>query len=180
MTQQRLLIVDDDETLNRMLCRAFERREFSCYCATTLKQAETYAQEHAIHYAIVDLKLAESSGLQLIPALLALQPHVKIVMLTGYSSIATAVTAIKLGATNYLSKPASAEEILAALVDQETHIEHDGSLANFTTPSVERLEWEHIQRVLSDHQGNISATARTLGMHRRTLQRKLNKRPVKQ
>jgi len=118
--------------------------------------------------------MVHSSGLQLIPQLLKALPELNIVVLTGYSSIATAVQAIKLGASNYLCKPANADEILAAFEAQGSE-----EVAVEETPiSVNRLEWEHIQKVLAEHEGNISATARALGMHRRTLQRKLYKRPV--
>ena len=118
-----------------------------------------------------------TSGLTLIPQLKQLQPNMDIVMLTGYSSIATAVEAVKLGALNYLCKPANTEEILNAFelsaANPEVNIPEK-------RPSIDRLEWEHIQKVLKENNDNISATARALGMHRRTLQRKLNKRPVKQ
>lgn len=127
-------------------------------------------------YAVVDLNLAGDSGLGLIPDLLALDPGVRIVVLTGYASLATAVEAIKLGAVNYLAKPADADQVLAAFAATGG----DPAVPVNARPlSVSRLEWEHIQRVLRDNDGNISATARQLGMHRRTLQRKLTKRPVK-
>ena len=124
----------------------------------------------------LDLKLEGSSGLNLLPLLVEASPQSKIVVLTGYSSIATAVEAIKLGAVNYLCKPADADEILAAFQKQEGN--PDAPLAE-QPMSVNRLTWEHIQKVLHENDGNISATARALGMHRRTLQRKLQKRPVK-
>jgi len=126
---------------------------------------------------VVDLRLGDASGLGLIEALHALDPRTRIVMLTGYASIATAVEAIKLGATHYLTKPADPDEIIAAL--GRTSGDADIPVAAHP-PSVERLEWEHIQKVLNQHQGNISATARALKMHRRTLQRKLAKRPVRE
>jgi len=121
--------------------------------------------------------LAESWVLQLVPQLKTLLPQLYFVILTGYSSIATAVEAIKLGAVNYFCKPADADEILSAFGGDRT--ETTISESEPLPPSVDRLEWEHIQRVLAEHDNNISATARALGMHRRTLQRKLNKRPVK-
>jgi two-component system response regulator RegA len=127
--------------------------------------------------AILDLKLSESTGLSLIQPLKAMNPEMRILLLTGYASIATAVEAIKLGATHYLPKPADTDEILAALG-------RDAGDAGEALPdepmSVDRLEWEHIQKVLAEHEGNVSATARALKMHRRTLQRKLSKRPVKE
>ncbi|MCW8195033.1 response regulator [Proteobacteria bacterium 005FR1] len=176
-SQQSVLVVDDDLSLTAILTRALERRGFSVTAANTAGQALAAAREREFGKAILDLKLAESSGLQLLPELLALQPRMQVVMLTGYSSIATAVEAIKQGAHNYLCKPADVDEILAAFSDSG-HVEA-GPVEAFTPPSVDRLEWEHIQRVLQEHEGNISATARALGMHRRTLQRKLNKRPVR-
>ena len=116
------------------------------------------------------------SGLVLLPKLLELDPEMRVLILTGYSSIATAVEAIKRGACNYLCKPADADDVLAALLSQHADLD---SLVPENPMSVDRLQWEHIQRVLSEHDGNISATARALGMHRRTLERKLQKRPVR-
>jgi len=127
-------------------------------------------------YAVIDLKMPGPSGLELVQKLKQLDENTRIVMLTGYASIATAVEAIKLGATHYLAKPADADEILAAF----HRTEGDAALPVGSKPlSVARLEWEHIQKVLSECQGNISETARRLGMHRRTLQRKLGKRPAR-
>ncbi len=171
---EKLLIVDDDQTFAAVLARSMERHGFQAATACSAEQALTACRETAFVKAVVDLKLEQQSGLQLIPQLLKLRPELQILMLTGYSSIATAVEAIKLGAVNYLCKPAGSEEILAAFNADGG----DVALA-VTPPSVDRLEWEHIQRVLAANDGNISATARTLGMHRRTLQRKLQKRPVK-
>ncbi len=172
---ERILIIDDDDTLRYILERALTRREFSVANAATTEEAIDLVKQARFDKAIVDLKLAHESGLQLIPQLLEIQPHLAIVMLTGYSSIATAVEAIKLGAVNYLCKPADADEILQAFEKREGNPATD---VNAEPPSVNRLEWEHIQKVLAEHDGNISATARALGMHRRTLQRKLQKRPV--
>lgn len=171
------LLVDDDEVLTSVLARALKRRGFGCIETHTAEQALEACRNEAVDRVVLDLKLAESSGLQLIPQLLAIRPEVKIVMLTGYSSIATAVEAIKLGAENYLPKPANVDDILLAFSAEAGQEELD--IDDLTPPSVDRLEWEHIQRVLQEHDGNISATARALGMHRRTLQRKLNKRPVR-
>lgn len=173
---ERLLIIDDDETLRLVLDRAFSRRGFSVETAGNINDALQLAETKDFDKAIVDLKLADESGLQLIPQLIERQAALDIVMLTGYSSIATAVEAIKLGAINYLCKPADAEDILNAFEHREGNPEAD---VNREPPSVNRLEWEHIQKVLAEHNGNISATARALGMHRRTLQRKLQKKPVK-
>jgi len=171
------LLVDDDAIFCQVLTRALERRGLSVHSAHDLEQALALARARQPRNAVVDLKLADQSGLQVISALKTLLPDIRIVMLTGYSSIATAVEAVKLGAVNYLCKPASTEEILAALA---LSAGNPAIEVPEQPPSVERLEWEHIQKVLHDCEGNISATARALGMHRRTLQRKLQKKPVKQ
>lgn len=177
MEGSSLLLVDDDATFCRVLGRALSRRGFAVATAHDNAAALQLAQADPPEYAIVDLNLAGDSGLSLIPELLALDPVTRIVVLTGYASIATAVEAIKLGAVNYLAKPADADQVLAALT---AAIAGDPAAPVNTRPlSIGRLEWEHIQRVLHDNGGNISATARQLGMHRRTLQRKLSKRPVR-
>lgn len=173
---ERFLIVDDDPAFTRVLSRAMTRREFEVQVARSAEEASTLIKQWLPDYATVDLKMDGDSGLTLIPQLRAANSDMKILMLTGYASIATAVEAIKLGATQYLPKPADADEILNAL----HKIEADAEIEVTEQPmSVNRLEWEHIQKVLNEHEGNISATARALGMHRRTLQRKLAKRPVK-
>ena len=171
-----LLLVDDDETFRQVLSRALEKRGFAVSCAADVEAASVLATENPPEYAVLDLKMPGPSGLVLVQRLTELDPETRIVMLTGYASIATAVEAIKLGATHYLAKPADADEIVAALMRSEgdPHLPVSGN-----TLSVDRLEWEHIQKVLSEHEGNISATARALKMHRRTLQRKLAKRPVR-
>ena len=171
-----LLLVDDDTVFARVLGRALTQRGFQ---VNILHDAESAVRQIAgdpPEYAVVDLKLPGDSGLALVAALKAADENTRIVMLTGYASIATAVEAIKLGATYYLTKPADADAIVAALN------RHDGDPmfpVGEKPLSVNRLEWEHINRVLMEHNGNISATARILGMHRRTLQRKLGKRPAK-
>lgn len=172
----RFLIVDDDPVFTRVLSRAMTRREFDVQVARSAEEAELIIESWIPHFVTVDLKMEGNSGLSLIPSLKSANAEMRILMLTGYASIATAVEAIKLGATQYLPKPADADQILAAL----NKIEADADLEVVEQPmSVNRLEWEHIQKVLNEHEGNISATARALGMHRRTLQRKLAKRPVK-
>ncbi|MCP5159330.1 MAG: response regulator transcription factor [Gammaproteobacteria bacterium] len=171
-----LLLVDDDAIFCRVLGLALSRRGFTVTTAHDQAAALQLAQRATPDYAVVDLNLAGDSGLSLIPHLLALDSMTRIVVLTGYASIATAVEAIKLGAVNYLAKPADADQILAAFVTVDGN---PAAPVNLRPLSVNRLEWEHIQRVLHDNRGNISATARQLGMHRRTLQRKLAKRPVK-
>lgn len=172
-----ILIVDDDVSFCQVLMRALARRELGVVCAHDLDNALLLARQHRPARALVDLKLADASGLQVISALKEELPGIAIVMLTGYSSIATAVEAVKRGAINYLCKPVGAAEILDAfaIADVAAH-----PAAPSQPLSVDRLEWEHIQKVLLEHEGNISATARALGMHRRTLQRKLQKRPVRQ
>ena len=141
-----------------------------------MESAYEIARNDPPEFVVLDLKMPGDSGLTLVQKLKELDSHTRIVILTGYASIATAVEAIKLGAVQYLTKPADADEIVAAMSQQ------DGD-ANTEIPekpmSVKRLEWEHIQSILTQHDGNISATARALGMHRRTLQRKLQKRPAK-
>jgi len=174
MADCNFLVVDDDASFCLVLVRALSRRGFSACSAHTLADALALAQDEPLTHAIVDLKLADESGLDVIGALKQVRPELNIVMLTGYSSIATAVEAVKRGALNYLCKPADAEEILAAFAGDST------APLPAQPHSVDRLEWEHIQKVLLDFDGNVSATARALGMHRRTLQRKLQKRPVRQ
>lgn len=174
---ETILVIDDDATFNAVLIRALERRGLAAQGATSAEEALTLAMELQPGRIILDLNLGGLSGLTLIPQLLAANPEARIVVLTGYASIATAVDAVKLGAVQYLAKPVEVEAILAAFAEGDT-MEHE-----FTAPdeplSVDRLEWEHIQRVLRENDGNISATARALKMHRRTLQRKLFKRPAK-
>lgn len=176
MSEPAILLVDDDVTLRLVLERAFRRRGLTVLSAGNSQQALQLAQAHQPQRALLDLKIDQESGLQLLPKLLDCCPNIDIVMLTGYSSIATAVEAIKLGAINYLCKPVDADEILQAFAQREG--DPDTTPAA-DPPSVNRLEWEHIQKVLTEYEGNISATARALGMHRRTLQRKLQKRPVR-
>lgn len=173
---EQFLVVDDDPTFTRVLARSLTRRGYTVSVARNVEEALTQAREEIPALASVDLKMEGPSGLELIAGLRELNPEMKILILTGYASIATAVDAIKLGATNYLPKPADADQILAALNQQEVDA---GQQISSDPMSVNRLEWEHIQKVLTEHEGNISATARALGMHRRTLQRKLQKRPVR-
>lgn len=169
-----LLLVDDDATLLSVLARAFSRRGYSVQGASCLAQAVALAQQESPEYALVDLKLGNDSGLAVVKALHDLDAATRIVVLTGYASIATAIEAIKLGATHYLPKPSSADEILAAFQKTEGTVDADDLLPM----SISRVEWEHINKVLAEHDGNVSATARALKMHRRTLQRKLAKRPA--
>jgi len=173
----KLILVDDDQTFCSVLQQALQKRDFDVVSATNIGDAIEAATQHGPDYAVVDLRIGHESGLELVRQLIQLNSDIHIVMLTGYSSVATAVEAIKLGATHYLTKPADVDEIIAALEKSKG----DTSVAINDRPvSIKRLEWEHLQKVLIEHNGNISAAARALNMHRRTLQRKLEKRPVRE
>lgn len=169
-----LLVIDDDVVFNRVLVRALDQRGFDAYGATDSVAAIELAQDHQPEFIVLDLNLAGESGLRLIRPLLEASPDARILVLTGYASIATAVDAVKLGATQYLAKPAAVDAIIRALQADAVVIADSAPEAPM---SVDQLEWEHIQRVLAEHDGNISATARALQMHRRTLQRKLARPP---
>lgn len=178
MTMQRLLLVDDDVEYAEILAEALTRRGCRVTCAHTVAEALTLAAQQPFDDAVLDLRLANEAtpgnGLSLIAPLRERHPEIRILLLTGYASIATAIEAIKLGATHYLAKPSSIDEIIAALGRPSG--ETDIPIAEHPM-SVDRVEWEHIQRILAEQGGNISAAARVLKMHRRTLQRKLGKRP---
>ena len=173
-SRQTLLVVEDDELLRGRLLAAFTDRGFSAVGAGSVADALVLIED-APEFAVVDLRIGQDSGITVLRALLAKDPGTRVVMLTGFGSIATAVEAMRLGATHYLTKPADADEILAALL-------HDGqsgeaAVSAAPPPSLARTEWEHINRVLSNTGGNISEAARQLGLHRRSLQRKLAKYP---
>jgi two-component system response regulator RegA len=172
-----LLLVDDDEVFSEVLGKALGKRGFDVIAVNGVEAAENLLQQRIPDYAVVDLRMPGASGLELVNRLVALNPSISTVMLTAYASIATAVEAIKLGATHYLTKPTDADEVVAALG------RGDGDTRT-TIPdrplSIGRLEWEYLQKILGECQGNISAAARRLGMHRRTLQRKLQKKPVRE
>lgn len=183
------LIIDDDMDFSGALCRALQRRGHSASFALNVEDALAKSAHETLQHIVLDLNLASwgQSGLNLIPALRKTCPQACIVLLTGYASIATAVEAIKLGANDYLAKPVDVETLLACFNQRkQTPSVSDGSQPGIEVKvpsqplSVDRLEWEHIQRVLHEHAGNISATARALKMHRRTLQRKLGKHPVRE
>lgn len=174
--QPSLLLVDDDRVFGEVLARALARRGYAVQIAHDVAAATVIAERDPPEYAVIDLKMPGGSGLALVQRLTALDAHTRIVVLTGYASIATAVEAIKLGATHYLSKPADADEIVRAFAHESGNAE---VAIDDDRPSVDRLEWEYIQKTLQECGENISATARALGMHRRTLQRKLQKRPAK-
>jgi two-component system response regulator RegA len=165
----RLLVVDDDQTFRTRLVRALTERNVETHGAATSAEALSIAAAHDITDALVDLRLGDEDGTELIRALRAKSPEMTILVLTGYGSIVTAVETVRAGATDYLTKPCDADQILAAL-------KGEGPEAP-TVPSLARVEWEHMQRVLADCGGNISEAARRLGMHRRSLQRKLSKYP---
>jgi two-component system response regulator RegA len=174
---ERVLVIDDDETFNAVLTRALSRRGLDAEGATDGATALAMARRQPPDRAVLDLNLAGSSGLALIDPLLTINPDCRIVVLTGYASIATAVDAVKLGAVQYLAKPVEVDTIIAAF--DSSALPNAEELPVVEPLSVDRLEWEHIQRILHENEGNVSATARALKMHRRTLQRKLAKRPVK-
>jgi two-component system response regulator RegA len=167
-----LLLVDDDITFCAVLSSALTKRGFSVSVAHSVEQAIPIAEANPPEFAVLDLKMNGASGLVMVKKLHELDPHTRIVMLTGYANITTAVEAIKLGATQYLAKPANADEIVAAF----KHTPDDNAPLHEQTRQIEALTWEHIHRVLRENNDNISATARALNMHRRTLQRKLNKK----
>ncbi len=170
-----VLLVDDDPDFRRVCAGALQRRGFECLSAGSAEEAMDLAEQICFHHAIVDLNLGEGdSGLTVLRHLAQTQPECRCVMLTGYASIATAVEATRSGVAAYLPKPATIDEILAAFKDGTSA--EDPPIPD-RPPTPKRLEWEYIQRILLKNRGNISATARELGMHRRTLQRKLAKRP---
>lgn len=170
---QSFLVVDDDETFRTRLVKAIQTRGFKAQGADSADEALREASGLKPQAAILDLRMPGMSGLDLVTELSALLPGIRIVVLTGYGSIATAVEAVRRGAVNYLTKPLDADQILAAF---EPEADPPASVPA-TTPSLARVEWEHIQRILHDCNGNISLAARTLGLHRRSLQRKLGKLP---
>lgn len=180
-----LLLVDDDEVFLATMERSLKRRGQQVIVASQSESALRLVADQQPVKVLLDLNLDGESGLQLLTQILNIAPNTQVIMLTGYASIATAVEAIKKGAKDYLCKPATANDVLAAFtpaagVKNTMVVDPDPEPEKELQPlSVPRLEWEHIQRVLSEHDGNISATARALGMHRRTLQRKLQKRPPK-
>jgi two-component system response regulator RegA len=172
---RKLLLVDDNESFCWAMQRAFEQRGYEVRVATSVAEANDRLRGWQPEFAVVDLRMPGTCGLALISQLGAEDPKPRIVVLTGYASIATAIEAIKLGATHYLAKPVDADAVEAAF---ERTRGDETVPASEDLLSVDRLEWEYIQRVLAEKQGNVSATARALHMHRRTLQRKLNKHPT--
>lgn len=171
---RRLLLADDDETFCQVLATALARRGFQVSTAHDGRRALELAEVERPGFAVVDLRMPGCSGLEVVAGLHALDPAMRILVLTGYASIATAVEAVKRGAVQYLTKPADADEVVAAFEAEEPR-----AAVPPLPMSLDRLEWEHIQRVLGEADGNVSEAARRLGIHRRTLQRKLFKRPVR-
>ena len=171
-----MLVIDDDERFRARLCQAFEFRGWEAFGAADGVVARNLAIEGAPDLAIVDLKMASESGLDVVRQLRDLDATVCIIMLTGYGSIATAIEAIKCGADHYLSKPVDVEQILSAF-ESLGDTARGGRRLPTTVPTLARVESEHIQRVLADCGGNVSQCAKLLGMHRRSLQRKLSKYP---
>lgn len=177
----RILLVDDDEAFSAVMQRVLTRHQYDVEYALNGTDALQIAENFKPNIILLDLKMNDESGLQLIEPLLEKSPHSKIIMLTGYGSIPTAVEAMKRGAANYLSKPIESKALVemirkesAGQATTENTIEDNN---DHNLMSLRRAEWEHIQRALDENSGNISATARALNMHRRTLQRKLQKKP---
>ncbi len=172
---QTILVVDDDDALRERLVCAFAARGYEAHGARDGEEAVRLARQESPELAVVDLRMPGPSGLAVVRDLKEIDAATNIVVLTGYGSIATALEAVRLGATHYLPKPADVDDLLAAFARSATHapapIEH-------AVPSLARTEWEHIQRVLADCTGNVSQAARLLGIHRRSLQRKLGKAPL--
>ncbi|MBU2881203.1 response regulator [Psychrosphaera sp. B3R10] len=171
-TLGRLLIIEDDVNFAAVLARRLTRYHYDVLVENNLDDALNTAQQQLPNFVLLDMKVGDQNGIHILPALRQALPSSKIILLTGYASIATAVEAIKSGADDYLSKPIDAASLLVALdgtANNSVHAE--------TKMTTARLEWEHIQQALKTNNGNISATARQLGLHRRTLQRKLAKKP---
>jgi two-component system response regulator RegA len=171
-----MLLVDDDVVLRERLAKAFRRREYEVRTAGNFDEAIELAQDDSPEYAVVDMRMPGKGGLELVKALHEIDPATRILVLTGYGSISTAVEAIKFGAVNYVPKPADADDLLAAF-ERAEQSDPEAETQEYQAPSLARAEWEHIQRVYTDCGGNVSEAARRLGIHRRSLQRKLQKRP---
>ena len=174
-----ILVVDDDERFRERLVAGLERRDLEVYQAENAEQGITLAMEIEPELAVIDLRMPGQSGLHLLKELMTMDHPPKVVMLTGYGSIANALEAVRLGATHYLQKPANVDEILTAFLRDELDSDDELEVAD-VVPSLARTEWEHINRILTDCNGNIRQASRKLGIHRRTLQRKLAKFPAKE
>lgn len=169
-----VLLVEDDERFRERLGRALSARGCDVRTVASVDEALAAARQESPELAVVDLKLPIGSGLDVVRGLHAIDPTTRIVVLTGYGSIATALESVKLGATHYLTKPVDADQVLAAFAGRDVTQEPP----TVEVPSLARVEWEHIQRILNDCDGNVSQAARLLGIHRRSLQRKLSKYPT--
>ena len=174
--QPSLLIIDDDTVFCEVLSEALTKRGYSVTTAHNVDDGLELAKKEPPEFAVIDLRMPGKSGLEMVSELKQLDEHTRIVVLTGYASIATAVEAIKLGAIHYLAKPADADDIAAAFYREDG--DKDAPIRSKPL-SIRQVEWEHIHKVLTECDGNVSETARRLNMHRRTLQRKLAKYPVK-
>ena len=175
-----MLVVDDDEIFRNRLMRAMTNRGLETFAAANAREAIVVARQAKPHWATLDLRMPGKSGLDLVSDLVDLDPDMKIILLTGYGTIATAVEAVRLGAIDYLTKPVDADQIMAAFdrADMDDPMAEDSmAAAEAQMPSLARVEWDYIHRELADCGGNISQAARKLGIHRRSLQRKLQKLP---
>ena len=170
-----LLLVEDDEPLRLRLAKALDQRGFEVRTAGSVADAEAALAKEIPEFVVLDLKVPDGVGLDLIPRFRQADPATRVVVLTGYGSIATAMEAVRLGATDYLTKPADADDVVAAF--DRADVPRGATAAPFRPMSLDRVEWEHISRVLVETQHNVSEAARVLGIHRRSLQRKLAKYP---
>ncbi len=176
--QAKLLLVEDDMPFANTLKRRMEKHGFSCWHTDNCNDALLACHRHQPDFILLDMKLNNESGLSLVTPMRKVRPNARIILLTGFASIATAVDAIKLGADDYLAKPVDTQTLLAALKNSKVADVEKEQEQQSGTLSAEQVEWQHIQQVLKYNNGNVSATARQLSMHRRTLQRKLQKRPT--
>lgn len=174
---KKLLLVEDDVIFANTLMRRLTKHSFDCVHADTNSEALLACHQHKPDYVLLDMKLAQETTLSIITPIRKLRPQSRIILLTGFASIATAVDAIKLGADDYLTKPLDTQTLLATLNESKASLIATDAETDGQTLSAEQVQWEHIQQVLKANDGNISATARQLSMHRRTLQRKLQKKP---
>ncbi len=177
---QKILLVDDEQSFRERLVKAFNRRGFTALGAANFAEAMESIRTEQPDMAVIDLRMPGKSGLELIAAARSAAPEMRMVVLTGYGSIATATEAVKMGAVAYLPKPADVDDIINAFNREQEAAAPMPADHDFRAPSLARAEWEHINRVLNDCDGNISLAAQRLGLHRRTLQRKLHKYPPRQ
>lgn len=175
-TAQSIMLVDDSIVLRDRLAQAFQERGFRVEVASNYDEALTVFRQHPTDLAVVDLRMPGKTGLALVPQLKKICPETRVLILSGFGSISTAIDAVRLGATNFLPKPADADDILAAFARGDSDVELPQAEEEIPVPTLAQAEWEHIHRVLADCSGNISEAARRLGIHRRSLQRKLRKR----